>query len=298
MKRIDALLNGIKDLETPKNRTTIKKLTEGINLMANEYRRRKSAESKALHEASGASLGGAAAIMALMGLQDMIIQIGHKLQNKIPLTPNEIGLLKPVMEIKQNMSPEDWNKMIADGKAAYDKMSDGKKSPFKEMRAIWEDKPQIGYNPESNALHEASGFAEIDECRKRSGLSTRAFLEGVGNDIIKSSYPDETKQKLMDKLSDYSKYLTEANNGRLGPFGMISLLAGFQNVVNQLGRKLKNKMPLTNPEMRLLNGVIALKNNIGETEWNQISGVKQPNPTAQPNPASQPAQQPAAQPQQ
>lgn len=194
MKRIDALLNGIKDLETPDNRTTIKKLTEGINLMANEYRRRKSAESK--------------------------------------------------------------------------------------------------------ALHEASGFAEIDECRKRSGLSTRAFLEGVGNDIIKSNHPDEVKQKLMNKLSDYNKYLTEANNGRLGPFGMISLLAGFQNVVNQLGRKLKNKMPLTNPEMRLLNGVIALKNNIGETEWNQISGVKQPNTTAQPNPASRPAQQPAAQPQQ
>ena len=194
MKRIDALLNGIKDLETPENRTTIKKLTEGINLMANEYRRRKSAESK--------------------------------------------------------------------------------------------------------ALHEAIGFAEIDESRRKSGLSDKAFLEGVGNDIIKSNYPDETKQKLMAKLSDYSKYLTEANNGRLGPFGMISLLAGFQNVVNQLGRKLKNKMPLTNPEMRLLNGVIALKNNIGETEWNQISGVKQPNPTAQPNPAAQPAQQPATQPQQ
>ena len=110
MTRLEALINGIKDLETPENTKTIKKLTEGITLMANEYRKRKASETK--------------------------------------------------------------------------------------------------------AITEARGFAELDDFRKHSGLSDRAFLEGVGNDIIKSNHPDEVKQKLMNKLSDYSNYLTKSSQGQ------------------------------------------------------------------------------------
>ena len=67
---------------------------------------------------------------------------------------------------------------------------------------------------ETKAITEAKGFAELDDLRKRSGLSDRSFLEGVGNDIIKSNHPDEVKQKLMNKLSDYSNYLVKSANGQ------------------------------------------------------------------------------------
>ena len=165
MTRLEALINGIKDLETPENTQTLKKLTEGISLMANEYRRRKAAETK--------------------------------------------------------------------------------------------------------AITEAQGFTELDELRKRSGLSDRAFLEGVGYDIIKSNHPDEVKQKLMNKLSDYSNYLTESANGGAGPnmLGAIWSLMVMQDVVIQIGSKLKNKQPLSNNEMRFLDFVVSMKRHMPPEEW-------------------------------
>lgn len=168
MTRLEALINGIKDLETPENTKTIKKLTEGITLMANEYRRRKAAETK--------------------------------------------------------------------------------------------------------AITEAKGFAELDELRKRSGLSDRAFLEGVGNDIIKSSHPDEVKQKLMNKLSDYSNYLTESANGGAGPnmLGAFLGLMALQDVVIQIGSKLKNKQPLSNNELRFLDFVVSMKQHTPPDEWDKM----------------------------
>jgi hypothetical protein len=168
MTRLEALINGIKDLETPENTKTIKKLTEGITLMANEYRRRKAAETK--------------------------------------------------------------------------------------------------------AITEAKGFAELDELRMRSGLSDRAFLEGVGNDIIKSNHPDEVKQKLMNKLSDYSNYLTESANGGAGPNmlkAILSLMA-MQDIVVQIGSKLKNKQPLSNNEMRFLDFVVSMKRHMPPEEWDKM----------------------------
>lgn len=168
MTRLEALINGIKDLETPENTKTIKKLTEGITLMANEYRRRKAAETK--------------------------------------------------------------------------------------------------------AITEAKGFAELDELRKRSGLSDRAFLEGVGNDIIKSNHPDEVKQKLMNKLSDYSNYLTESANGGAGPnmLGAFLGLMALQDVVIQIGSKLKNKQPLSNNELRFLDFVVSMKQHTPPDEWDKM----------------------------
>jgi hypothetical protein len=168
MTRLEALINGIKNLETPENTKTIKKLTEGITLMANEYRRRKAAETK--------------------------------------------------------------------------------------------------------AITEAKGFAELDELRMRSGLSDRAFLEGVGNDIIKSNHPDEVKQKLMNKLSDYSNYLTESANGGVGPNmlkAILSLMA-MQDIVVQIGSKLKNKQPLSNNEMRFLDFVVSMKRHMPPEEWDKM----------------------------
>lgn len=168
MTRLEALINGIKDLETPENTKTIKKLTEGITLMANEYRRRKAAETK--------------------------------------------------------------------------------------------------------AITEAKGFAELDELRKRSGLSDRAFLEGVGNDIIKSNHPVEVKQKLMNKLSDYSNYLTESANGGAGPnmLGAFLGLMALQDVVIQIGSKLKNKQPLSNNELRFLDFVVSMKQHTPPDEWDKM----------------------------
>lgn len=168
MTRLEALINGIKDLETPENTKTIKKLTEGITMMSNEYRRRKAAETK--------------------------------------------------------------------------------------------------------AITESQSFAELDDFRKRSGLSDRAFLEGVGNDIIKSNYSDEVKQKLMNKLSDYSNYLTESANGGAGPnmLGAISYLMAMQDVVVQIGNKLKNKQPLSNNEMRFLNLVVSLKQHSTPEAWDKM----------------------------
>ena len=168
MTRLEALLKEIKDLETPENKQTIKGLTEGITMMANEYRRRKAAETK--------------------------------------------------------------------------------------------------------AITEAKGFAEIDECRKRSGLSDRAFLEGVGNDILKSDHPDEVKQKLMSKLDDYSKYLTESTNGGVGPnmLGAIGCLMALQDIVVQIGYKFKNNQPLSNNEMRFLSFVVSLKQHMPPDEWDKM----------------------------
>lgn len=168
MTRLEALINGIKDLETPENTKTIKKLTEGITLMANEYRKRKAAETK--------------------------------------------------------------------------------------------------------AITEAKGFAELDELRKRSGLSDRAFLEGVGNDIIKSNHPVEVKQKLMNKLSDYSNYLTESANGGAGPnmLGAFLGLMALQDVVIQIGSKLKNKQPLSNNELRFLDFVVSMKQHTPPDEWDKM----------------------------
>lgn len=168
MTRLEALINGIKDLETPENTKTIKNLTEGITLMANEYRRRKAAETK--------------------------------------------------------------------------------------------------------AITEAKGFAELDELRKRSGLSDRAFLEGVGNDIIKSNHPDEVKQKLMNKLSDYSNYLTESANGGAGPnmLGAFLGLMALQDVVIQIGSKLKNKQPLSNNELRFLDFIVSMKQHTPPDEWDKM----------------------------
>lgn len=168
MTRLEALIKGIKDLETPENSKTIKKLTEGITLMADEYRRRKAAETK--------------------------------------------------------------------------------------------------------AITEAQGFAELDDLRKHSGLSDRAFLEGVGNDIIKSNYSDEVKQKLMNKLSAYSNYLTESANGGAGPniLDAIWYLMAAQDVVVQIGNKLKNKQPLSNNEMRFLSLIVSMKQNCTPEQWEKM----------------------------
>jgi hypothetical protein len=53
MTKLEKLLEGIQGLRTPENEKTIKKLTEGITLIADEYRSRKAKEAKARLEAEG-----------------------------------------------------------------------------------------------------------------------------------------------------------------------------------------------------------------------------------------------------
>lgn len=62
---------------------------------------------------------------------------------------------------------------------------------------------------QKKAMVEAAGFAKLDEQRKATGLSMKAFLEGVGQTIITCNQPDEVKGRMMDTLGKYAS-LTEA----------------------------------------------------------------------------------------
>jgi len=63
---------------------------------------------------------------------------------------------------------------------------------------------------EKAAKLDAEGFAKLDEHRNASGLSTKAFVEGVGKTILESKQPEEVKAKMMDSLARYAKHLTES----------------------------------------------------------------------------------------
>ena len=63
---------------------------------------------------------------------------------------------------------------------------------------------------EQAAKLEAEGFAKLDQHRTASGLSTKAFIEGVGKTIIESSHPEDVKKKMMNSLAKYGKHLTES----------------------------------------------------------------------------------------
>lgn len=63
---------------------------------------------------------------------------------------------------------------------------------------------------EKAAKLEAEGFAKLDEHRTASGLSAKAFVEGVGKTILESEQPEEVKEKMMSSLGRYAKHLTEA----------------------------------------------------------------------------------------
>lgn len=60
------------------------------------------------------------------------------------------------------------------------------------------------------AMVEAAGFAKLDEQCKASGLSKKAFVEGVGRTIIECNQPEDIKTRMMESLEKYVKYLTEA----------------------------------------------------------------------------------------
>jgi hypothetical protein len=60
------------------------------------------------------------------------------------------------------------------------------------------------------AMVEAAGFAQLDKQCKASGLSKKAFIEGVGRTIIECNQPEDIKTRMMESLEKYVKYLTEA----------------------------------------------------------------------------------------
>lgn len=60
---------------------------------------------------------------------------------------------------------------------------------------------------EDQAKLEAAGFEQLDEHRKASGLSTKAFVESVGKTIIESEQSEENKEKMMESLGRYAAYL-------------------------------------------------------------------------------------------
>jgi len=63
------------------------------------------------------------------------------------------------------------------------------------------------------AMVEAAGFAKLDAQCKASGLSRKAFVEGVGKTIIESTQPDDVKSRMMDMLEKYASHLMEAAGG-------------------------------------------------------------------------------------
>lgn len=65
---------------------------------------------------------------------------------------------------------------------------------------------------QKKAMVEAAGFAQLDKQCKASGLSKKAFVEGVGKTIIECNQPDDVKSRLMDTLGKYAKHLTEAQS--------------------------------------------------------------------------------------
>jgi hypothetical protein len=77
-----------------------------------------------------------------MAMQDVVIQIGSKLKNKQPLSNNELRFLDVVVSLKRHMPPEDWDKMITEGKAAYDEIDPKLTSTYRDLLI---DRPQIGY---------------------------------------------------------------------------------------------------------------------------------------------------------
>ena len=82
------------------------------------------------------------AIAYLMAMQDIVVQIGNKLKNKQPLSNNEMRFLSAVVSMKQNCTPEQWDKMITEGKAYYDGIDPNFTSIYRDAL---KDKPQIGY---------------------------------------------------------------------------------------------------------------------------------------------------------
>ena len=56
---------------------------------------------------------------------------------------------------------------------------------------------------EKAAKLEAEGFAKLDEHRTASGLSAKAFIEGVGKTIIDSAQPEEVKEKMDASSFNY-----------------------------------------------------------------------------------------------
>lgn len=73
---------------------------------------------------------------------------------------------------------------------------------------------------EEKARLEAEGFKKLDQHRIDSGLSNKAFIEGVGKTIIESNQPDDVKEKLMESLDMYAKYLTESESVSGCVFGL------------------------------------------------------------------------------
>lgn len=58
-------------------------------------------------------------------------------------------------------------------------------------------------------VSQAKGFASLDMYREQSGMDNKTFVESVGHTILESMLDDGTKDKLLSKLGEYSKSLTE-----------------------------------------------------------------------------------------
>ena len=82
---------------------------------------------------------------------------------------------------------------------------------------------------EEKARLEAEGFRKLDQHRIDSGLSTKAFIEGVGKTIIESSQPDDIKDKLMENLKLYApgQVMRGNDNRNLQAFGEFAALCVF-----------------------------------------------------------------------
>lgn len=131
---------------------------------------------------------------------------------------------------------------------------------------------------EKAAKLEAEGFAKLDEHRKASGLSTKAFVEGVGKTILESKQPEEVKSKMMDSLARYAKHLTEATavNGCLYSMEPVDEVAKNYIANNDISGLL-NKYVLPNSQHKYGDAATAKKMGIDQVIANNgtdIDGVK------------------------
>ena len=260
MTKLEKLLSDIKGLETPENSATIRKLMEGINMIADEQRRRmgiileaakdieqfddaEDEEEKKTDEAPAEEAEEKEEpeskdekddkddkdddIEDSRYFERACLILYAKNREEKPLTDWEAEILPEIIplaeKLKEEMGDEKFDELIEKAKEAA-KEEEEKENEEKEEKK--EDKEsekccengecckdsdcpdgEECVNGECKKLTESEGFAQLDKQMKASGLSRKAFLEAVGETIVKSSVPEETKEKMFNMLESYANHI-------------------------------------------------------------------------------------------
>ena len=274
MTKIEKLLSEIKNLETPENSRTIKKLTEGINMIADEQRRRNGIileAAKDIEEFDGAEdedvkeekeipaeekdepeskeekdeseskeektdKDDSDDIENSRYFERACLILYAKNKDDKPLTDWEAEILPDIIplaeKLKEEMGDEKFDELVSKAKEAA-KDEEEKETEKKEEKkeddetcdSCCEDgkcckdsdcpEGETCVNGECKKLTESEGFAQLDKNLKASGLSKKAFLEAVGETIVKSTVSDATKEKMFGMLEAYGRHLNSKTDAFL-----------------------------------------------------------------------------------